>query len=193
MDIILTWDLQIFHMINQSWEGTVIEDFLILIRNKYIWIPLYLAIITYVFSAFDLHKASYYILFIVTAVSITDIASSRIVKNSVERPRPCQEVSLQGQINQRVYCGRSYSFTSSHATNHFGIAAIMVFLFGRRRRWVGIAFFSWATLISIAQVYVGVHYPLDILGGACLGIALVRIWAKIYSPWLSYATTSPTA
>jgi len=193
MDIILTWDLQIFHMINQSWEGTVIEDFLILIRNKYIWIPLYLAIITYVFSAFDLHKASYYILFIVTAVSITDIVSSRIVKNSVERPRPCQEVSLQGQINQRVYCGRSYSFTSSHATNHFGIATIMVFLFGRRRRWVGIAFFSWATLISIAQVYVGVHYPLDILGGACLGIALVRIWAKIYSPWLSYATTSPTA
>lgn len=192
MDVILTWDLQLLLGFNQALEGTIIEDFLILIRNKYIWLPLYLAIITYVFSAYDLHKASYVILFIVTAISITDIVSSRIVKNSVERQRPCREVQLQDQLEVRAYCGRSYSFTSSHATNHFGLAMVMVMLFGRRRRWVGVAFFSWAALISLAQVYVGVHYPLDVLGGACLGVALVRIWGKIYSPWLS-DITSPTS
>lgn len=168
------------------------EDFLILIRNKYIWIPLYLAIFAYVFAAYDLRKASYYILFIVTAVSLTDVVSSRIVKNSVKRLRPCQEQSVQYTIQPRVYCSRSYSFTSSHATNHFGIAMIMTLLFGRRR-WVTYVFFTWAGLISLAQVYVGVHYPLDILAGACLGIALVRIWARIYKPWFDQITPSTVA
>jgi len=187
MDVLLTWDLELFHWINSSLSGTLLEDFLTLIRNKYLWIPLYLTIFTYVFAKYDLNKASYYVLFIVTAIAITDLVSSRIVKNTVQRPRPSQEETISAHINQRVHCSRSYSFTSSHATNHFGIAMVMTLLFAGRRRWVGYAFFTWAALISIAQVFVGVHYPLDILAGACLGVALVRIWAKIYQPWFDKA------
>jgi len=193
MDVLLTWDLQLLYWINSSFEGTLIEDFLILIRNKYVWIPLYMGIFAYVFSAFDIKRASYYFLFIVTAISLSDIVSSRIVKNSVKRLRPCQEESVHKRLDQRVHCSRSYSFTSSHATNHFAIATVMTLLFGRRRRWVSVSFFIWAGLISLAQVYVGVHYPLDILAGACLGVALVRIWAKIYEPWLQKSLTSTTA
>jgi undecaprenyl-diphosphatase len=72
-------------------------------------------------------------------------------------------------VIERVSCGSGYSFTSSHATNHFCIAAFLVSVFGTYMRKWKYVWWAWASLISIAQVYVGVHYPLDIIGGGLLG------------------------
>src|SRR5690606_19825850 len=99
----------------------------------------------------------------------------------VERLRPCNDIELREDIIVRVRCGSGYSFTSSHATNHFAMAVMLTFLF--YRRWKHVLWLSlfWAAAISFSQIYVGVHYPGDILVGALLGSTIGVINGSIYT------------
>ena len=191
MDFLIDWDIATLFFINKDLANPVFDAILPLVRNKYIWLPCYVAVITYVFTAFNLYKASYYILFLVSAVAITDMASSQLVKKSVQRNRPCQEIGISDNLIPRARCGRGYSFTSSHATNHFGIAMILIALFGGSRKLIKWGLLGWAALISFAQIYVGVHYPLDVIAGACLGIALVRIYVSLIQPIIDRLEKEP--
>lgn len=83
-------------------------------------------------------------------------------------------------INVLVNCGSGFSFTSSHATNHFGVGLAFILLFGKRIKWFIPAFLFWASSIALAQVYVGVHYPSDIFAGAVLGSLIATIIYGIY-------------
>ena len=103
-------------------------------------------------------------------VSLCDMTSSKLVKEAFERLRPCNDPDFFPYVRLLVNrCSGTYSFTSSHAANHFGMATF-IFLTLRpivgRVVWIA---FIWAGVIGYAQVYVGVHYPLDILGGASIG------------------------
>lgn len=111
---------------------------------------------------------------------MSDQMSSTLVKENVQRLRPCQQDKLKDQIILRVPCKRSYSFTSSHATNHFAIAAFLFFVLGSYLlvfRW---PLFVWAGIISFSQVYVGIHFPLDILFGAILGVLIGSLNAYLF-------------
>ena len=112
---------------------------------------------------------------------ISDSVSSNLVKNSVQRLRPCNDIELREQMVQRVRCSGGYSFTSSHATNHFAMAVLLIILFYRRWKHVLWLALLWAISISFAQVYVGVHYPGDILAGALLGILIGLTSGYIYN------------
>ena len=106
---------------------------------------------------------------------IADLTSSRLVKKSFQRLRPCNEIGLENSLNERIGCGKSYSFTSSHATNHFALSMFLILLLGTRFKWIKIPLFLWAVSIAFAQVYVGVHYPSDVLAGALLGSLLAYL------------------
>ena len=118
------------------------------------------------------------LLFLTAATS--DLISSRFIKPMVERLRPCNDIDVFEQINVLVRCGGGYSFTSSHATNHFAIAIFVIFWLGKDFKWVRYFFGFWATTIALGQVYVGVHYPLDIFGGAILGTIIGLFWYRFY-------------
>jgi membrane-associated phospholipid phosphatase len=92
-----------------------------------------------------------------------------VIKPTIQRVRPCNQVDMQKTVVLRVHCGGGYSFTSSHATNHFALAVFLIFAIGRHFRRIAIPLLLWAASIAYGQVYVGVHFPLDILGGALLG------------------------
>ncbi len=101
----------------------------------------------------------------------------------MQRPRPCQNEALKEEVRLLVPCGSGYSFTSNHATNHFALAVFFAGTLGvffKRWRWL---LFLWAALVAYAQVYVGVHYPLDVAAGALLGMTIgslvVLIWKRI--------------
>jgi undecaprenyl-diphosphatase len=86
------------------------------------------------------------------------------------------------------YCSGSGSFTSSHAANHFGLA---MFMFLSLKKWLGwprYLFFIWAFLVSYAQMYVGVHYPTDILGGAIIGLIIGGISGNYFNKKLADQT-----
>ncbi|MDX1684662.1 MAG: phosphatase PAP2 family protein [Saprospiraceae bacterium] len=171
IETILQWDQDLFFMINGTWTTDTMEQVLPVLRDKLVWLPLYVLVLAVILFNNRGWKALAYILVIAATVTITDTVSSKLIKPSVERVRPCNDESIKQEVILRARCGGGYSFTSSHATNHFGLSMALFLLLGNRIAWRWLIFL-WAALVSYAQIYVGVHYPLDILGGAVLGVML---------------------
>lgn len=179
IDILQGWDHQLFHFINYTCSNAFFDAVLPVLRNKYTWIPVYVFIISYLVVNYG--KKSYYaLLFLIVTAALCDNISSQLIKKNVERLRPCRN-ELIVEKHTLVRCGSGYSFTSSHATNHFGISVFLLLLFRRfRKRWLSPILLTWAALVSISQVYVGVHFPLDILCGSILGAMIAFICFRVY-------------
>ncbi|MGK6353313.1 phosphatase PAP2 family protein [Parapedobacter sp. DT-150] len=168
IDQLVSLDQEVFLAINQGLSNSFFDWLMPMLRNPYTWAPLYLFIIVFCIRNYR-KKGILIVLFILITFGVADALSSSVIKKSIKRVRPCNDIEFKEEVNLLVRCGSGYSFTSSHATNHFAIAMVLVMIFYRRWKhilWLGL---SWAAIISIAQVYVGVHYPLDIIGGALLG------------------------
>jgi undecaprenyl-diphosphatase len=169
MQTIIKLDKYLFHLINGQFTNSFLDWILPWLRNPMVWIPLYLFI--FLFLLINLKKqGAWIIVFMILTVSLTDSISSHLFKPFFNRLRPCSDPEMYGMVRLFLnYTPRNGSFTSSHAANHFGIA---FFLFHSLKTYFANKlwpFFLWAFFISYAQVYIGVHYPMDILGGAILG------------------------
>lgn len=167
-----------FLLINHDSSYQYLDTVMMVARNPYSWIPLYIFLIAYFFIKMG-RQAWHLILFSLINVAITD-SFSALLKNIFERTRPCYDAYISGVVRHLVDCGGIYSFPSSHASNHFGLAAFWFWaifkLTGKKWKWLWI----WAALIGYAQIYVGKHYPSDILAGALLGMLIGSAIAKIF-------------
>ncbi len=175
------WDTWLFLKVNTAWTNSFLDDVFPWWRNANTWIPLYLFLVLLALMNFK-QKAIPWILFAVITVVLTDQASSTLLKHWVARPRPCREDFLVGQMRLLLDgCSGGYSFTSSHAANHFGFA-MFVYMSTMHvcKKW-GWLFFLWAATISYGQVYVGVHYPLDVLCGGLLGCGIGYATASFFN------------
>lgn len=170
-------DLSLFYQINRIWIHPILDTLLPLFRNKVFWIPLYVFLATFLLINFR-RKGLWIILCLAATVVTADFVSSKVIKPTIKRERPCQNDEVKPYVRTLVNCGAGKSFTSSHATNHFAIAVFLAVILGRRWRWIWLVGLSWASLISYSQIYVGVHYPIDILGGALLGTIIGLIVAR---------------
>ncbi len=166
---ILDLDRDLFLKINNSWTNSFFDNVFPWWRDASTWMPLYLFLLLFIFINFG-WKAWPWLLTLIITVSLTDQLSSNLLKNWVNRPRPCNDETLWMHVHLLINrCPSSGSFPSSHATNHFGVA---FFLYITLHKYLGkwsLLFFVWAATISYGQVYVGVHFPLDIIGGAIIG------------------------
>jgi undecaprenyl-diphosphatase len=150
------------------------------ISGRIIWIPLYALIIFFMMRQ---RKWNGWVtlLAIVLMIILSDQLSD-LVKDSVQRLRPTHNPMIENLVHVikdphgHDYRGGSYGFVSSHACNSFAVAVFVSLFF--RRRWVTIGMFSWALLVCYSRIYLGVHYPLDILGGAVLGSAIGLLMVK---------------
>lgn len=113
---------------------------------------------------------------------MSDLLSVHGFKNVFMRLRPCHEPSLAGLVHQ-VYdkCGGSFGFYSSHASNHFALATFLHFFIGKKLKYFSLLIFIWAAIVSYSRVYLGVHYPSDVLAGAIMGIILSFIMYRVYN------------
>lgn len=177
LSTLLNWDRQAFYFINHTLGNSFFDLIMPVIREKLTWIPIYLFIVLFSVIRYKL-KGLYIVLFLIAAVAISDLISAHLIKILVHRLRPCNDPIMKQLITDRVACGNGYSFVSSHASNHFTIAGFLMVIFGRRWPWVVPVTFIWAFLICFAQVYVGVHYPIDVTAGALLGWCLGTLMAK---------------
>jgi membrane-associated phospholipid phosphatase len=167
---LVEWDTGLFLRINTQWTNPFFDTIFPWWREANTWIPFYLFLVVFAAMNFG-KKAIWWILAAVVTLVITDQLSSHLIKNWVARPRPCRDEVLASQVRLLLNnCSGAYSFTSSHAANHFGFAVFLIIslknIFGKWRYWL----LLWAASIAYAQVYVGVHYPLDVICGAILGI-----------------------
>ncbi|MFA6276189.1 MAG: phosphatase PAP2 family protein [Pedobacter sp.] len=173
------FDTELFLKIHRGLSNEFFDWLMPLMRNRFFWAPLYLFIIVFCIKQYK--KQGYYIIcMLLVTFAMGDLIASRIIKPNVARIRPCNEVSLSNEIIHRVPCGSGYSFPSSHATNHFGIAVFLICLFYKRWKPILPLGLAWAFIISFAQIYVGVHYPIDTLAGALLGTCIGLFTCYLY-------------
>lgn len=185
LESILQFDVDLFLKIHRGLSNSFFDWLMPLLRNRFFWAPLYLFII--VFCIKEYQKKGFYIIgMILLTFAIGDMVSSRIIKPLVARVRPCNEISLTSEIIHRVPCGSGQSFPSAHATNHFGIAIFLIMIFYDRWKPILPIGLAWAFIISFAQIYVGVHYPIDTLAGALLGTMVGLLTARLYKTLLNY-------
>ena len=176
---LIQFDQHVFYLINHGMSNGLFDWLMPLIRNPWTWAPLYAFIIA--FSIYRYKKAGAYIIVsLLLTFAVADFGSASIIKPLVKRVRPCNDPALAATIIQRVPCGSGYSFPSSHASNHFAIAIFICLVFGSRYRWVWYAALLWAFTISMAQVYVGVHYPIDVTCGAIYGLLVGYLFAFLF-------------
>lgn len=174
-------DKWLFSIINQKATNAFFDVLMPIIRQPLNWIPLYLFLIIYAVVKFP-KRALYWILGIGITASITDILSSHIIKPLVGRLRPCNDISMLSSVRLLVdHCGQNGSFTSSHATNHFGVAMFICMTMSTYFKKYRYLFLVWAAAISYAQVYVGVHFPFDVLFGGMLGCMIGWGTGKLFT------------
>jgi undecaprenyl-diphosphatase len=161
-------DTALFLFLN-SFHHPVADPVMVIVSAKGTWVPLYAAILVLLFHRFR-HRAWIPVVAALVLFAITDLASVHLLKNTVMRLRPCHEPLLQGLVHTvNGKCGGMYGFVSSHAANTFGFATLMTLIFRKRISWIGWCLIAWAAIVSYSRIYLGVHYPADIIGGAMLG------------------------
>jgi membrane-associated phospholipid phosphatase len=176
---VLQVDRELFFLINNKWANSFFDLILPYSRNAITWIPFYLFLLTFILLNHK-KKAWLWILLAIATAAATDLISSRLIKQNIFRLRPCHDMLLHHVRFLVQYCPQSSSFTSSHAANHFGLSTFIYQTLNRLYgKWVAVIFL-WAFLISYAQIYVGVHYPLDVIGGAMVGVIVGYLTGKLY-------------
>lgn len=184
---LISWDIKAFEFINSSLSNTLFDEVLPWFREPLFWFPFYIFIAGFVFFNFG-RKAYWFVIFLILTASSSDLVSSRPIKKTIKRLRPCNTEYVH--VIERVQCGSGYSFTSSHAANHFAVATFIVMTLGQSFQKIKPWCWIWAGLVGFSQVYVGLHFPLDIIGGALLGIILGKIWALLFNKYYGYIINS---
>lgn len=106
---------------------------------------------------------------------------SNFFKIGVQRLRPCYDPDLQGLFRLvKDYCGGKYGYFSGHAVNSFAVAFFFTYLLGSKYKILAVFLMIWASFVAYSRIYVGVHFPLDILTGAVIGILFSWIFAKLF-------------
>ncbi len=171
LDALQQLDLSCFFAVNRGMGNALFDAALPWCRTPLFWAPLYLFLVVFAFHNFSRTKFLYFTAGLLLTILITDTTSSKLIKKNVQRLRPCNTHLVQDYVDLRLpACGSGYSFPSSHASNHFAVAmyfsAFFMPFFGKTSR---VILLFWASCVAFAQVYVGVHYPSDVLFGAVLG------------------------
>lgn len=180
---IIKLDHQLFQFINTDLSNAFFDWLMPILRNKLVWIPLYIFMIVFAIKTYKV-KGFYLILFLIAAVGIADFGSASIIKPFFNRTRPCNQTSLKNQVILRVPCGSGKSFPSSHASDHFAIAFFVITIFRKKLKYIPLIFTIWAAAICFAQVYVGVHFPIDVTAGMLFGSIIGYLIAKLFLKYI---------
>jgi undecaprenyl-diphosphatase len=166
---LLEWDENAFLAVNRGLANPFFDFICVPARNPTTWIPVYVFFV--LFLTINFKKEGFKIVgLVILTFIVTDQLSGHIIKPMFARVRPCNDDYLAEMVRMLVPCGSGYSFTSNHASNHFGISFILTPFFFRIRKWTIIPLLMWPILVSFSQIYVGLHYPIDVFGGMLVGL-----------------------
>lgn len=165
IDALLRIDASVFFFINKSMANPVFDWLMPFITRQENWYPVFLLIIVGLLWKGG-RQGRIVVLLLIPVIVLSDQMTSSLIKPWVDRMRPCEAYEALGTVRALIGVKTSPSFPSSHAANAFA-AALFFALFYPKRQWI---YFSIAALVALSRVYVGVHYPLDVIVGAIIGV-----------------------
>ncbi len=185
-------DSEILFWIHRNLHSTIGNTIIPYLRIPIFWLPLYLFVVGLFIKKW---KSKFWVPLLILAVTIgvCDFSSVYAFKKQVERPRPCHTYENDARLELLIPCGGKYGFISTHAANHMAIGVFLFYLLGRktpRSKWLWIL---WAISIGFAQVYVGVHYPFDVLCGFIYGGLLGYVSITLFKKYLASFFTNERA
>lgn len=158
------------------------DPIMVLFSERLFWFPAYFLLAVFLVYAFKKRGLLMVGLLLVVA-GLSDRISSGLIKTYFNRLRPCHDPTISEAINIVSGCGGKFGFISSHASNTFAMAVFLAMVLPPKFRNFKIGLFIWAVVVSYSRIYLGVHYPGDVIAGAMLGALLAWIFAKLYC-WL---------
>lgn len=168
LDFFYDIDLRLFRWINNA-HSSLWDIIMYWLSDSYIWVPLYVFWLVYIISEYG-KKGIWICVFVVLLIFMTDSGSTLLFKENFKRLRPCHALTNVHTVFGN--CGGKYGFVSSHASNVFGLATYLsLWLYKDIPHFWKFAFL-WAAIISYSRIYLGVHYPFDVICGAILGMLL---------------------
>jgi len=186
IDWLISLDYRLFSLINAS-HAPWANEVMVALSNKVNWVPFYLLMGALLVRKMGWARAGWAALTIALTIILSDIVSVHLFKNVFERLRPSHDpllahsIRLLADADGNPIRGGLYGFVSSHAVNHFALAVLFSF-FLSKKTWHTVLFFIWATAIGYSRVYLGMHFPGDVLVGGLLGMVMaglaILVWRK---------------
>jgi undecaprenyl-diphosphatase len=176
-------DSGILLLIN-SFHAPWADELMWVISSREVWIPLYLILIILAFRKLGLKKTVLFVIIVIASTGLSDLISVNLIKYTVERFRPSHHGELANLLHfyeespGDFYRGGKYGFVSSHASNFFALAFSVSLCLKKYYSWMFPFMLSIAGLVCYSRMYLGVHYPSDILGGAVLGSLIAFLMWK---------------
>lgn len=176
MEEIILEDKQAMIFLNNLGSSTF-DPFWILVSEKWFWIPLYVIFLYFLYKNFTKKSLFYILLFVALGITASDQIAN-IFKFGFERLRPCHDPSLGGLLRE-VKCGGKFGFYSAHSSNSFFVATYLTILLGKKIKQLPYFLFVWAAIVAYSRVYLGMHFPGDIIIGAIMGILLALFFGTL--------------
>ena len=178
----INFDTELFLFLN-GLHAAWLDPVMTFISGKLTWTPFYLVLLYLVIKNYK-KQSILIILGIILLIVCSDQVSSGIFKPLFERPRPCHNEAIKDLVHlPDGRCGGAYGFISSHACNVFALAVFMTNILKRYYRKIGWVMFVWASLVAYSRIYMGVHYPGDVIVGAAVGAIIGWLIFKAYRLW----------
>jgi undecaprenyl-diphosphatase len=183
IDQLIELDKELLIYLN-AFHADWLDPIVLLITETFFWLPLYLFLFYLIFKTYG-KEGWIALLAIAIVITMTDRITTGLMKPYFERLRPSQEPSLEGLIhlvrNSKgdFYRGGMFGFASSHAANTFATATFFWLLFRKTRKWI-VWLFPWAVIMTYTRIYLGVHYPGDIVVGGIIGVLCGWIGYQIF-------------
>lgn len=178
-------DRQLLLAINHA-HTPALDAVMVFASDRYVWFPIYALLIAGLIYGFR-RRALLLLPLLVAAVALADSITSRLFKPFFGRLRPCHDADLADLLRLPDGCGGQFGFLSSHAANSVALAVFLsLVLPAGRFRLTKALVFAWAGLLSYSRIYLGAHYPTDVLGGAAVGALLAWGAAAVFhrlAPW----------
>ena len=179
-DTIIYYDHIVWYYLNVRWHNAAMDWLMPFFRNQWFWVPLYFFLALFMPSKFGKTGWLWCLFFFVSFV-VSDQVSATVLKPLFHRIRPCNDPYFASIVHIIVPCGSGQSFPSSHAANHFSLALFSAVSLSPFIKWIWPVAIGWAALVAYSQVYVGVHFPLDVICGGILGMCIGTITGNVFN------------
>lgn len=178
LEQLIQYDKELFLLLNNlgsdTWDG-----FWMFMTNKFTAIPLYLFLLFLSYRQLGLKKTSIVLVAVALMITCTN-GLADFFKYGVQRLRPCYDTDLDGLVRLvKNSCGGKFSYFSAHASNTMGVAFFFTILLKSKYGYLGILLMLWAFIVAYSRIYIGVHFPLDVLSGMAIGALFAWVFVKL--------------